>query len=349
VTDDADLRVAVLGVGMMGAYHAATVTSRVKGARVTVVNDFVATTADRVAARTPGARVVPDPFEAIRADDVDAVIIASPGKVHHEQVLACLDRQIPVLCEKPLTTQATTSYEVVQAEAEVGRSLVQVGFMRRFDPEYVQLRALIASGDLGNPLLMHCIHRNPTVPAHFDSQMMIEDSVVHEVDAIRFLLGEEVAAVTVIKPTATALAPEGFHDPMLVVLETVSGRVVTDEIFVRTGVGYEVRTEVVGENGSATIGLDQSVLTKTVGGRWGGRITAKFLERFDTAYHVELQRWVDAARAGTIDGPGAWDGYAASAVCAAGVRAVESGRREPVQLEPRPAGVPTPALGVSSP
>ena len=72
----------------------------------------------------------------------------------------------------------------------------------------------------------------------------------------------------------------------------------TDEIFVRTGVAYEVRTEVVGERGSAIIGLDQNLQVKTGDGRWGGRITPSFVERFGAAYDTELQRWVDAARAG---------------------------------------------------
>ena len=84
---------------------------------------------------------------------------------------------------------------------------------------------------------------------------------------------------------------------MLVVFETESGRIVTDEIFVRTGVAYEVRTEVVGEHGSAIIGLDQNLQVKTTDGRWGGQITPGFVERFGAAYDIELQRWVDAARA----------------------------------------------------
>jgi myo-inositol 2-dehydrogenase/D-chiro-inositol 1-dehydrogenase len=87
-------------------------------------------------------------------------------------------------------------------------------------------------------------------------------------------------------------------------------------------VGYEVRTEVVGEHGSATIGA--------------GRITSGFREHFGTAYDVELQRWVDAVHRGRttgnyIDGPTAWDGYAAAAVCAAGVQSLESG--EPVAVD----------------
>ncbi len=108
---------------------------------------------------------------------------------------------------------------------------------------------------------------------------------------------------------------------------------------------YEVRTEVVGESGSALIGLDQNLQVKSTDGRWGGQITSGFVERFGQAYAVELQRWVDAAKLGTIDGPGAWDGYAAVAVCEAGVQAVSTGDKVPVELGARPA----PTGGITAP
>jgi len=136
----------------------------------------------------------------------------------------------------------------------------------------------------------------------------------------------------VIKGVASSSAPHGTHDPMLVIFETGSGAIVTVESFVRTGVAYEVRTEVVGEKGSALIGLDQNLQMKSTDGRWGGKITPSFVERFGQAYDTELQRWVDAAKAGTIDGPSAWDGYAAVAVCEAGVLALRSGVKVHVHL-----------------
>jgi myo-inositol 2-dehydrogenase / D-chiro-inositol 1-dehydrogenase len=330
-----DLRIAVLGVGMMGAFHVDALSKRIRGASVTVINDFFADKAAEVAAQV-GARVVDDPFDAINAEDVDAVLIATPGAAHDAQVNACLDRGIPVLCEKPLTTHIASSYAIVQREAALGKQLIQVGFMRRFDAEYVALKKLITTGGLGNPLIVHCTHRNPAVGDHFNSEFMIRDSVVHEVDVARFLLDEEITSVQVLKGVATSAAPAGTADPMVVVFETESGRLVTDEIYVRTGVAYEVRTEVVGEQGSATIGLDQNLQVKTTDGRWGGSITPGFVERFGAAYDIELQRWVDAAKNGTIDGPGAWDGYAAVAVCEAGVQAVRTGEKVRVAMDARP-------------
>jgi myo-inositol 2-dehydrogenase / D-chiro-inositol 1-dehydrogenase len=331
-----DLRIAVLGVGMMGADHVARITSRISGAKVAVVNDYMPEKAAEVAAAVQGARVANDPFDAIADDDVDAILLATPGPTHEKQLLACLEQGKPVLCEKPLTTDSASSLEVARREAALGTPLIQVGFMRRFDPEYQQLKTLIDGGELGQPLVMHCVHRNPAVPTSFDSAMIVRDSLVHEVDVARFLLGEEIASVQIIKPMPNRGAPRGLQDPQIAIFQTVSGRHVDVEVFVTTGVAYEVRTEVVGELGSATIGLDIGMVRKSTPGTWGGRITPGFRERFGTAYDIEVQRWVDAVRSGVnVDGPAAWDGYAAAAVCEAGVRSLETGERVDVELSER--------------
>jgi myo-inositol 2-dehydrogenase/D-chiro-inositol 1-dehydrogenase len=187
---------------------------------------------------------------------------------------------------------------------------------------------------------MHCAHRNPVVPPNFDSSMIVKDSLVHEVDVTRFLFDEEITSVQLIKPSANPAAPEGLQDPQIAIFATESGKHVDVELFVTTGVAYEVRTEVVGEKGSVMIGLDVGLLRKTAPGQWGGKITPSFKERFGQAYDTEIQRWVNAVRAGDAtgdytDGPGAWDGYAAAAVCAAGVRSLETGEIVAVDMVPR--------------
>ncbi|ANI37631.1 Gfo/Idh/MocA family protein [Mycolicibacterium vaccae] len=339
-----DIRVAVLGVGLMGADHVARLTSRISGARVAVLNDYVTEKAEELAAGIPGCRAVADPLDAIADPDVDAVLLATPGPTHEKQLLACLEQRKPVLCEKPLTTDVETSLEVVRREAETGIRLIQVGFMRRFDDEYVQLKSLIDGGELGNPLVLHCVHRNPVVPAHFDSAMTVRDSLVHEVDVTRFLFGEEITDIQIVTPTPNSLAPEGLSDPQIAIMKTASGRHVDVELFVTTGVAYEVRTELVAEKGSAMIGLDVGLVRKAAPGIWGGTSTPSFKERFGRAYDAEVQRWVDAVRRGAetgdyTDGPGAWDGYAASAVCEAGVQALQSGQPVAVSLVDR-ASIP---------
>ncbi|CAN7534079.1 Gfo/Idh/MocA family protein [Mycolicibacterium frederiksbergense] len=335
-----DLRVAVLGVGIMGADHVARLTNRISGARVVVVNDFIAEKAEQIAAGIEGCRAIADPLDAIADPEVDAVVLATPGPTHEKQLLACLEHGKPVLCEKPLTTDVATSLEIVKREAELGKRLIQVGFMRRFDHEYAQLKALLDSGDLGRALVLHCAHRNPAVPNGFDSAMVVRDSLVHEVDVTRFLFDEEIVSIQIITPSANPGAPEGLADPQIAILRTASGRHVDVELFVTTGVAYEVRTEVVAEKGSAMIGLDVNLVRSRGDGTRGGQITPGFRERFGQAYDTEFQRWVDAVQQGSstgnyTDGPSAWDGYAAAAVCEAGVESLNSGQHVEVEMVDR--------------
>lgn len=340
-----ELRVAVIGAGVMGADHVARITRRISGARVCVVSDAVPARAELVAAEVPGARVIDDPFEAIAAGGVDAVILASPGDAHASQLHACLAVGRPVLCEKPMTTDVASALELVRREAATGRTLIQVGFMRRFDPEYRSLKHAIDIGELGRPLLMHCVHRNPSAPPGFDSARLINESLVHEVDVTRFVFDEEIVAVTVVTPASSSSAGAGLRDPQIVLLETASGRITTAEVFVTSGLAYEVRTEVVCEKGSAAIGFDRGMIWRRPaddGGAWGGAITSDFRKRFADAYHNELQGWVDVVVRGLadggvdlVDGAGAWDGYAATAVCAAAVRSLETGHRVAVDLAAR--------------
>src|SRR6478752_4350485 len=331
-----DLRIAVLGVGMMGADHVARISQKVAGARVSVVNDYVTEKAEQLAATIPGCRAIADPLDAIADPDVDAVVLATPGPTHEKQLLACIEHDKPVLCEKPLTTDVDTSLEIVKREAEHGRRLIQVGFMRRFDHEYAQLKALLDSGDLGRALVLHCAHRNPAVPPSFDSALVVRDSLVHEVDVTRFLFDEEITSIQIVKPSANPGAPQGLADPQIAIMRTASGKHVDVELFVTTGVAYEVRTEVVAEKGSAMIGLDVNLVRSRGDGSRGGQITPGFRERFGQAYDTEFQRWVDAVRSGAnVDGPSAWDGYAAAAVCEAGVKSLTSGLPVDVKIVDR--------------
>ena len=208
--------------------------------------------------------------------------------------------------------------------------------MRRYDAEYMKLKSLLNTGQLGRPLLLHNRHRNLASPPGWTSEMLINDSVVHEMDVTRWLLGQEITAVTVLCPTPSANAPDAVQDPQFVVFETDGGAIVDVEIFVNCGFGYQVQAEVVCERGTARIGDGHAMVTN-MAGRWGGTVPLDFVERFADAYDREVQAWVDATRRGQVGGPSAWDGYAVAAVCEAGVRSLREGGRAGVELVERPA------------
>lgn len=331
-----NLRVAVIGAGRMGIDHIQRLHRRIHGAEVAAVVDIDEDRARAAVADVPGALALTDGPSALEGADINAVLIATPGFLHEEILHAALERDIPILCEKPLTPDAESSWRVVQAEEKLGRQRIQVGFMRRYDAEYAQLGRIIRSGELGELLVLHHQHRNPTTPPGFTNEMLINDSVVHEFDAVRFFTGEEITSVQVRLGKRTRNAPEGQHDPQHVLLETASGVLADVEIYVNAQFGYEVATQASFEQGVVSIGSDSGPYIRTQG-RWGGQVTPGFVERFAAAYDVELQAWVDAALEDRIGGPSAWDGYATAACCEAGVEAQKTGAKVQVRLNEKPA------------
>ena len=345
----APVRVGVVGVGLMGADHVHRLATRIANAVLVAVADPDTARAESLVAELAehgqgDIRVHADPLALIADDGVDAVLLASPGVVHTEQLLACIELGKHVLCEKPLTMDSASSLQVIEAERAGGRPLIQVGFMRRFDPEYARLKGLLDSGRWGRTLLLHQVHRNKSVPnPDFRSEMIVRDSLVHEVDCARFLLGEEITSVQVISPTPTTHALAGVVDPQISIFRTESGAVVTNEVFVNSRTGYEVRCEAVAESGSAIIGRPWGDLYTTTAvpdggdGVWGGPIDPDYRTRFERAYDLEVQAWVDATRRGEVTGPTSWDGYASTVVCTAGMESLATGEPVEVALDPTAA------------
>ncbi|WP_285727856.1 Gfo/Idh/MocA family protein [Psychromicrobium xiongbiense] len=329
------LRVAVIGAGRMGADHIKRLSTRTHGAEVAAVVDVDLARARAAIEGIAGAVALDSAEEALNNGDVNAVLIATPGFLHEDILYLALAKGFPILCEKPLTPDAESAWRVVEAEVATGRRLIQVGFMRRFDAEYAALGSMIRRGELGDLLMLHHQHRNPTTPPGFTNEMLIHDSVVHEFDAIRFFTGEEITSVQVRLGKATHRASNGQHDPQQVLIETASGVLADVEIYVNANFGYEVSTQATFEDGIVSIGADAGPFVKAAG-RWGGEVAPGFEARFRAAYDVEVQAWVDAALRGELGGPSAWDGYATAACCEAGVEAQKSGLREAVLLREKP-------------
>jgi myo-inositol 2-dehydrogenase/D-chiro-inositol 1-dehydrogenase len=319
----------------MGADHIKRLSTRIHGAEVAAVVDVDLARAQAAIEGIDGAVALASADEALNNGDVNAVLIATPGFLHEEILYKALEKDFPILCEKPLTPDAESAWKVVQAEQALGHKRIQVGFMRRFDAEYSALGAIIRNSELGELLMLHHQHRNPSTPEGFTNEMLINDSVVHEFDAIRYFTGEEITSVQVRLGKPTRSAPNGQHDPQHVLLETESGVLADVEIYVNAKFGYQVATQASFEDGIVSIGGDNGPYVQAAG-KWGGNVTPGFEERFGAAYDVEVQAWVDAALRGEIGGPTAWDGYATAACCEAGVEAQKSGEKVKVQLNTKP-------------
>jgi myo-inositol 2-dehydrogenase/D-chiro-inositol 1-dehydrogenase len=314
----------------MGTAHVRVLAESVPATRVAAVYDMDTKRAGAVA-ETVGATVATSAEALVASADVDAVVIASPDMTHPELAIACLEAGKPVMCEKPLAPTSKEALRVVEAEVAGGRQLVQLGFVRRFDPGFRALRATIADGTLGDARLVHAIHRNATNATSTDDATLVTGSMIHEFDTVAWLLDDPFTAIRVESPVT-----EGFRDPQLATLWTASGVMVTAEVFVNASYGYEVRCEVVGTKGTASLVPTAQVSTRVAGVN-GLPVSSDFVAAFADGYRLELAAWAAAAAHGAIDGPSAWDGYVANVVAEAGVASLGTGRRESFDPGERPA------------
>lgn len=328
-------RLAIIGAGLMGEDHASIVVRELPGATLQVVCDMDPARAKSVANAFGARDVASDPQATIARADVDAVILASPDFTHAPLSLACIAAGKPVLCEKPLSQSPEECREVMAAEARSGRSFVMLGFMRRYDQCYIEMRQALADGILGRALMMHNFHRNVETPAvDFTGAMAITNSAPHEFDVVRHVLGTEFTAITAHQPRRS----DARVAPVVMVLDTADGQLVTIEVNNNAAYGYDVRAELVGEAGSMAMNTmahtrtDLRLASST-------RYDADWRGRYHEAYVRQNRDFLRFVQTGVFPAiaSNAWDGYCAAVVAAAGAKALASGQRQPVTLIAKPA------------
>ena len=316
--------IGVIGTGVMGAEHARILRHDTPGAHLAGIFDADVARAQAVAC---GATVFSDPQSLIASDQIDAIVIAAPDSTHAALTRACIAAGKPVLCEKPLASSAADALDVVQAEVGLGRKLIQVGYMRRFDPGYREIKRVKDTGHLGGSVLLHNVHRNVRAPDWFNGPQAITNSFVHEIDVSRWLLGSEMVSVHV------EAGPGG--EPLMITMRTDKDEIVSTEVFVNASYGYHVHAELVGRQG--TISLAPASLTLLNRDRAGGvSYPDNWVPRFEEAYRRQMADWVSAVKAGASVGASAWDGYVASAIAEQVAQALAGGGVATLKYGPRP-------------
>lgn len=328
------IRLAIIGAGIMGADHARLFAEDIPGASLQVICDASVERAKAVADRY-GADVANDPVAAISRPDVDAVVIAAPDPFHAPLSRACIAAGKRVLCEKPLSQSSAECLDVMADEQAKGRRFVQLGFMRRFDQSYIEMKAALDQGRIGRALMMHNFHRNVETPSSdFTGAMAITSSAPHEYDVVRYVLGTNFTAISAFQPKRS----DAVVAPVMMVLETADQQLVNIEINNNAAYGYDVRAELVGEKGAVAM---HHVAYSQTDSALGQHLAydADWRGRYAEAYRRQNKAFLKFVNTGLFPqfASDAWDGYAAAMVGEAGVRALASGSRASIELIQQPA------------
>lgn len=253
------VKVGVIGTGAIGIEHINRINHKTQGAFVTAVSDINVEAASKIAEEI-GAQFFKTGEELIASEEVEVVVVTSWDPTHEKYVLEAIKHGKYVFCEKPLAMDAAGCRRIVDAEVAYGKKLVQVGFMRRYDRGYIELKEAIESKQYGEALMLHCAHRNPSADENYKTPMAISNTAIHEIDVLRWLLDEDYASVQMILPKKTSHTHADLHDPQLLIFQTKSGVTIDLEIFVNCRFGYDIKCDVVFE--TAEVGMTDPTKVK---------------------------------------------------------------------------------------
>ena len=267
------LPVGIIGAGRIGKVHAENLAFRVPEARALAITDLNREAAQSVAARC-GIPTVAASVDQILADPaIRAVFICSSTDTHADLIIRAAQAGKHIFCEKPIAHSLARIDAALAAAQKAGVKL-QIGFNRRFDPNFARVRAAVASGEIGTPRLLHIISRDPAPPPVSYVKVsggIFLDMTIHDFDMARFLIGDEVeevytAAGVMVDP---AIGAVGDLDTALIVLRFRNGVIGTIDNCRQAAYGYDQRAEILGSAGSiatancypnqATISTGQSV------------------------------------------------------------------------------------------
>ena len=268
-----ELRIGLVGTGAIGRTHIERINNTLQGGKVVACADANIDFCKSVAEKY-GIKAYEKGEDMIASDDIDAVVVTTLDPFHEQYVMAAIKAGKYVFCEKPLAPEADACKRIVEA---------------------------------GLPLMLHCVHRNYDAPG-FTTSMPVENSMIHEIDVLRWLLGENYKTAEVVFPKTTRNAEGELRDPQIMYLTTESGVRIDVESFVNCRYGYDVRCEVVCEEGCINLPEPANAMIRTNDARVTP-ICHDWSERFPEAYNIEFQSWINACKEGRVDGPSAWDGY----------------------------------------
>lgn len=331
------IRVGIIGAGRIGRLHAENLTYRIPEATVVAIADVVPEAAVECARDLGIARALENPASVFEDQNVDAVLICSSTNTHASLIEQAAEAGKHIFCEKPIALDLEAIDRALEAvkKAEV---LLQVGFNRRFDPNFRRAQELVTQGVIGKPHVLRITSRDPEPPP-LDyikvSGGIFLDMTIHDFDMARFMMGDEVEEVYAVGAVLvdSRIGELGDIDTAAVTLRFRGGAMGVIDNSRRAAYGYDQRAEVFGEKGTIVVSNpkpDTTVLSDTQGNHTPPLLHF-FVERYTDSYIAEMQEFIGCLQEGREPPVTGIDGKVSVVMGYAAQRSYEEGR--PVKLE----------------
>ncbi len=293
------VNVGLIGAGRIGRVHAENLAFRIPEVNLVAVADVFLEAAEKCAADYQIPSVSQDPQTVFKDENIDAVIICSSTDTHAQFISDAAAAGKHVFCEKPIALDLDTIDQALEAVDNSGVKL-QLGFNRRFDPNFKQARDMVAAGKIGTPHIVHVIARDPSPPP-IDyikvSGGIFLDQTIHDFDMARFLIDSEVEEVYAIGGVMVdpAIGKAGDIDTALVTLRYANGAIGMIDNSRQAVYGYDQRVEVFGSKGTIIVGnrTPHTAVYSNSDSVQSAKPLYFFLERYMDAYLAEMKVFVD--------------------------------------------------------
>jgi len=296
------LHIGIIGAGRIGAVHAETLAFRLPEATALIIADINRPAAEEVATRYGIPRVTESAEEVLADPEIEAVLICSSTDTHTDLIVAAAGAGKHIFCEKPIDHRLEKIDRALAAVKKAGVQL-QVGFNRRFDPNFLKVREIVKSGGIGEPHVLKITSRDPSPPPEAyirASGGIFLDMTIHDFDMARYLMGSDV---TEVYARATVLVDPVFEkagdwDTAVVTLTFANGALGTIDNSRKAVYGYDQRVEVFGSEGMVTVANNapDSHICLDRTGTHSSLPLNFFMERYTESYLREMQAFVDSVR-----------------------------------------------------
>ncbi len=327
------LRFGLLGAGRIGQVHGKNIAANPR-AKLAALYDPFPEAAKSLAAAT-GAEIR-DMDAIINGKDIDVIVVCTPTDTHADLIERSAKAGKAIFCEKPVDLDVKRVEKTLKLVEKTGVALM-VGFNRRFDQHFGNLKARIDAGVVGNVELVTILSRDPGAPpvSYIErSGGLFRDMMIHDLDMARFLLGEEPVEVHAVASSIVdpAIGKAGDVDTAAVLLKTASGKICQISCSRRATYGYDQRIEVHGSKGLLTAGNvhETTVQFASAAGVTADPVQNFFLERYNPAYQNEINAFIDAIENKTAPNPSGLDGLKALVLADAATKSHQTGK--PVKL-----------------